>query len=85
MGLEPICDVDRIIWDRDARGFTLAATSDGTSELFRVAIDSGGPKKISNFRHDQIYTLDWSLDGNKLAVVRGRIFLDMVLLKDTEQ
>lgn len=85
VGLEPICDVDRIIWDRDARGFTLAATSDGTSELFRVAIDSGGPKKISNFRHDQIYTLDWSLDGNKLAVVRGRIFLDMVLLKDTEQ
>lgn len=85
VGLEPICDVDRIVWDRDARGFTLAATGDGTSELFRVAIDSGGPKKISNFRHDQIYTLDWSFDGNKLAVVRGRIFLDMVLLKDIEQ
>ncbi|MFT3745746.1 MAG: winged helix-turn-helix domain-containing protein [Pyrinomonadaceae bacterium] len=82
--LSPVCDVDRMIWDRDGLGFTFVATSEGTSELYRVPISGGEPKKISNFRHDRVYTIDWSSDGKKLAIVRGRTYLDPIVLKPAD-
>lgn len=82
--VSPACGIDRLIFDRDGNGVTFTATSLGTSEIYRVPLTGGKPKKISNFRRDRIYSIDWSFDGRKLAVVRGRGFIDPVFLRSAE-
>lgn len=73
--------MERLKWDRDGRGFIFVATERGASEIYRLALQGGEPQKISNFRHDRVYSIDWSFDGKKLAAVRGRGFKDPVILR----
>lgn len=73
--------IDRLKWNRDGRGFTYAATEKGVSEIYQVGSEGGLPQKLSNFRHDRVYSIDWSFDGRRLAVTRGRGFKDPVILR----
>lgn len=72
--------LERLTWTRDSRTITYALVDNGSSEIFQQSIDGGEPKKLTNFRYERISALDWSNDGKKLAVIRGRTFTDPVLL-----
>ena len=76
-----------IRWTRDGRGLTYAATIDDAAKLFLQPIDGGTPKLLANFPGERIFSFDWSFDGKRLAVVRGKQLTDavMIAMDDTKK
>jgi serine/threonine protein kinase len=52
------------------------------ANLLSQDVAGGAPKKITNFTGDRIFGFAWSQDGRKLALVRGTINRDLVLMRD---
>lgn len=73
--------VELLSWDPDGSAITFVITERGASELYRVLLSGGEPQKITDFRYERVLSLARSLDGRKLAVARGRVFSDTVLIK----
>jgi serine/threonine protein kinase/Tol biopolymer transport system component len=69
-------------WMPDSRGF--AYIEPGIqSDLWVQPIDGGPPRQLTHFPADghRIWDFDWSGDGKRLAVARGRISSDIVLFR----
>jgi len=45
-------------------------------------IDGGPPKPLTNFQSDHIFRFAWSRDGKQLALVRGNVTSDVVLIRN---
>ena len=69
-----------IRWTRDGRGLTYAATIDDAAKLFVQPIEGGMPTLLANFPGERIFSFDWSFDGKRLAVVRGKLITDAVMI-----
>ena len=68
----------------DGQGIAYAITDDqGVGNLWAQPMDGSAPKQLTDFKADQIFDFVWSRDGKQLAVSRGRISRDVVLLTDT--
>ncbi len=71
-----------IRWTPDGRTVTYIATSAGVSNIWSQPMDGGAPKQLTNFKADQIFWFDWSRDGKQLAVSRGTVTSDVVLISN---
>lgn len=67
-------------WTPDGRALTYILTASGVSDVWSQPIDGGAPKQLTNFKTDQIFWFDWSRDGKQLAVARGSVASDVVLI-----
>ncbi len=68
----------------DGHGIAYAVTDDhGVGNLWVQPLAGGAPKPITDFKADRIFDFAWSRDGKQLAVSRGRVNRDVVLLTDT--
>lgn len=67
-------------WTSDGHALTYVDTRDGISNIWSYPIDGGAPKQLTSFRTDQIFSHAWSRDGKQLAVARGSIASDVVLI-----
>ncbi|HXU36006.1 MAG TPA: protein kinase [Blastocatellia bacterium] len=67
-------------WMPDGRALTYTDLRDSISNIWSYPIDGGAPKQLTNFRTDQIFSHAWSRDGKQLAVARGSIASDVVLI-----
>ena len=73
-------------------GFALRWASDGRSILFlrnttniwAQPIDGGPAEQLTHFQGDQIFNFDYSRDGKLVAVARGRVTDDVVLIRDSK-
>lgn len=72
-------------------GFVLHWTPDGRallyidnrlSNIWSQPVDGGKPSQLTNFQGDQIFNFAWSHDGKGLALARGRVAEDVVLITD---
>lgn len=73
--------VEQIVhWMSDGHALTYTDLRDGISNIWASPIDGGTPKQLTNFRTDQIFGYAWSRDGKQLAVARGSIASDVVLI-----
>ncbi len=54
----------------------------GISNIWSQPLDGGAPKQLTDFKTDRIFAFDWSRDGKQLAVSRGTVTSDVVLIKD---
>jgi Tol biopolymer transport system component len=72
-------------------GFVLRWSPDGRAllhlreDLLNVwsqPVDGGKPSQLTKFQGDQIFNFAWSHDGKWLAVARGRVAEDVVLISD---
>jgi eukaryotic-like serine/threonine-protein kinase len=72
----------RPIWSPDGRAIEFPVTRAGVDNLWRQPLDGGRPVQITDFKSDRIYGLDWSRDGTQLALARGRVTRDAVLITD---
>jgi len=72
-------------------GFVLHWTSDGRallyidnrlSDIWSQPVDGGKPVQITDFEGDQTFNFDYSPDGKWLAVARGRITDDVIMIND---
>ncbi|HEX6730119.1 MAG TPA: protein kinase [Pyrinomonadaceae bacterium] len=71
-------------------GFALRWMADGRSILFprnmsdiwAQPVDGGNPVQLTHFQGDQLFNFDYSPDGKWIAVARGRVTEDAVLIRD---
>ena len=73
----------RIRWARDGRAVTFVSRQDGERDIWSQPIDGGEPKRLTNFKADQIFAFDWSAD-NKLVISHGKDDSDVVLIRNTK-
>jgi DNA-binding winged helix-turn-helix (wHTH) protein/Tol biopolymer transport system component len=68
-------------WTPDGKGIAFVDNRGGVSNLLVQMIDGGPPKRLTHFDADRIFAFDWSGDGKTLALSRGRITSDAVLIR----
>jgi len=69
-------------WMPDGRAVVYIATQAGVSNLWLQPIDGGPPKQMTDFTSGRIFWFDISRDGKSLAMSRGTVTSDVVLMKD---
>jgi len=69
-------------WSPDSRALVYTDTQGGVSNLWRLPLDGSRPTQISDFKSDTIRYFSYSRDGRQLALSRGNITRDAVLISD---
>ena len=67
----------------DGRAVTCVSVVDGLADIWSQPIAGGEPKKITNFRADEIFSFSWS-PTNNLAISHGTSTSDVVLIRNVE-
>jgi DNA-binding winged helix-turn-helix (wHTH) protein/Tol biopolymer transport system component len=76
-------DIDRSLgWTRDSKAVVYDTKKNGASELYLQPIDNSPVRWITDFRNDSIFWFDFSSDGHRLAIVRGKQPTDVVVIKE---
>ncbi len=70
----------------DGKAVVYAVRSGNVDNLWQQNLDGSAGKQITNFKSENIGDdFRWSPDGSKLAVVRGHVDSDVVLIRDQQQ
>jgi Tol biopolymer transport system component len=67
-------------WTSDGKGILFADARDGIGNIWRLPVESGEPKQLTNFKSDLILSYAWSSDGHELVCSRGSYTSDVVLM-----
>lgn len=65
-------------WTRDGRSLTYNAINGESSELRMIPLEGGESKLLTSFQGEQIFSFDWSFDGKRISLVRGKPLADAV-------
>jgi len=52
------------------------------SNIWRQPLDGSAPRQLTHFTSDRIFSFAWSRDGKRLAVSRGTVSGDVVLIRN---
>jgi serine/threonine protein kinase len=66
----------------DGRAIIYFVTRNGVSNLWAQPVDGAAPKQLTNFPSDRIFWFDFSRDGKQLALSRGTMTSDVVLISN---
>ncbi|HTH51046.1 MAG TPA: hypothetical protein VL501_03885, partial [Pyrinomonadaceae bacterium] len=69
-------------WTGDGRGLAYIDTRNGVSNIVVQPLSGGPPKPLTDFKSDSILWFDISRDGKRLALAKGRVTNDVVLMSD---
>ena len=69
-------------WSPDGRALIYTKDTNNVSNLWSLPLDGGKPRQLTAWQTDKIFGNAWSRDGRNLAVARGHISYDVVLIKD---
>jgi serine/threonine protein kinase/Tol biopolymer transport system component len=69
-------------WSPDAQAIDYVLTREGVSNLWRLPLNGGQPRQLTNWPADFINWFAWSPDGKQLAAARGSEATDLVLIRD---
>ena len=72
------------LWSPDSRSLLYVSTARGVSNLWRHPIGGGKALQITKFSNDRIFRYALSHDRRKLAVVRGEVSRDVVLVSERQ-
>jgi len=78
----PLSDNQKLQWTPDGRSIYYIALNNGVSNIWRQPIDGGSPAQITQFPTGRIFNFAYSSDGKQLALSRGSLDSDVVLIKD---
>ncbi|MFN7929714.1 MAG: hypothetical protein U0Y68_17580, partial [Blastocatellia bacterium] len=67
-------------WTPDGRGIAYPVTSGKVSNLWSQLLDGSAPHQLTNFKEQLIFDFAWSRDGKQLALSRGVVNSDVVLI-----
>jgi eukaryotic-like serine/threonine-protein kinase len=76
---------DRLRFTPDGKSLAYEVDDHGVSNLWTMPLDGGQPKQLTDFKSNHIFDFAWSRDGKSLALSRGQISRDVVLLTDTSR
>jgi Tol biopolymer transport system component len=69
-------------WPPDSKTIDYLLTRGGVTNLWRQPLTGGEPKQITNFTSGLIFSFCWSRDGKQLALARGSLSSDIVLISN---
>lgn len=68
----------------DGKNLAYDANYGNLRQIMIQPLDGGEPFPLTGFQADDIFSFDWSQDGTRLAVIRGKQLSDAVLIKSTK-
>jgi Tol biopolymer transport system component len=71
-----------LAWASDGKQVMYLAKENGVSNIYQVAIETGKTTKLTNFTSGRIFHFAWSRDGRQLAIARGDVKQDVILISD---
>jgi Tol biopolymer transport system component len=71
-----------IRWSPDGRALTYIDQRGGVSNLWSQSLSGEPPRQLTDFKGDYVFDFDWSRDGKQLALARGVVTNDVVLISD---
>jgi Tol biopolymer transport system component len=73
-------------WTPDGQALTYVVNQKGVSNIWLQPLAGGAARQLTDFRESRlsIYSFDWSRDGQRLALARGTIISDAVLIQNSE-
>ncbi|HKT70916.1 MAG TPA: DPP IV N-terminal domain-containing protein, partial [Terriglobales bacterium] len=70
-------------WSPDGKSFQYGLTRDGAGNLWEQPISGGAARQITHFPPgEDIGGFEWSKDGKQLAVVRGHVNSNVIVISD---
>ncbi|HEX8069515.1 MAG TPA: protein kinase [Pyrinomonadaceae bacterium] len=69
-------------WSPDGQAIDYLLTRAGVSNLWRLPLNGGPPRQLTNWPADFITWFAWSPDGKQLAAARGSEATDLILIRD---
>lgn len=69
-------------WSPDGKAIVYIKDENRVSNVWSQPLDGGSPRQLTNWSAEQIFAFAWSRDGKQLAVSRGRVSNDVLLIKD---
>src|SRR6185312_6911645 len=69
-------------WTPDGNALLYVLGQNGVSNIWRQPLSGGPAERITNFQSQQIFAFDLSRNGKRLALARGTINSQVVLLRD---
>lgn len=75
--------VSRFRFTPDGKSLAYVVNEHGVGNLWALPIAGGQPKQLTDFKSSVIFDFGWSRDGKQLAISRGQVSRDVVLLTDT--
>jgi Tol biopolymer transport system component len=67
-------------WAPGGRAIEDLVYRDGASNLWRFPLDGSAPRPVTTFTSEEILNYRWSRDGKTLAMSRGTLTADVVLI-----
>ncbi|HEX8098529.1 MAG TPA: winged helix-turn-helix domain-containing protein [Pyrinomonadaceae bacterium] len=77
----PLFSTSRLHWVAD--GLTYTRLLKGVSNVWLQPVDGGAAKQVTDFKDGRIFWFGWSAEGKQLAVARGRLINDAVLVRNS--
>lgn len=71
-----------LAWTSDSKQVMYLAKENGVSNIYQVAVETGKTTKLTDFTSGRIFYFDWSRDGRQLAIARGEVKQDVILISD---
>jgi TolB protein len=68
-------------WSPIGQSVAYANSPGGATDIWMQPLNSDPPKRLTDFRAEQILAFDWSRDGHTLALVRNSETSDVVLIE----
>jgi len=69
-------------WAPGGEAVDYVLTRSQVSNIWRQKLTGGPPKQVTNFESGLIFDFEWSPGGNQLALTRGNLSSDVVLISD---
>jgi len=67
-------------WSPDGRGLQYLLERNGTINVWEQPLDGRQPRQITKLSRGKIFDFNWTADGRKLALSRGQVSSDVVVL-----
>ncbi len=68
-------------WTPDGSAIAYIDDREGVSNIRASPVGSGGAsRQLTDFKAERIFWFDWSTDGKQLALARGTVSSDVVLI-----
>ncbi|HEX8890261.1 MAG TPA: protein kinase [Pyrinomonadaceae bacterium] len=71
-------------WSKDGHALLYTVIINNVSNIWSQPLEGGAPIQVTNFKEHSITAFDWSRDGKTLAVSRGILIRDAVLISNAK-
>jgi eukaryotic-like serine/threonine-protein kinase len=77
----PIINWQRVRWAANGQALIYIDSRDNVYNIWSQGLDGSPPKRLTDFRGDQIFSYEWAPDSTHLACERGMAINDVVSFK----